>query len=98
MSKYIDIDKAFAEVDKGDLLVGNNAEWAKEIIDRTPREDVAPVVHGQWVHTSIEDDDWGGTYHKWSCSACGWSTGQNPLGNNYCPNCGAKMDKENIYE
>ena len=42
MARYIDCEKACAEVDKGDLLVGNNAEWAKEIINRTPAADVAP--------------------------------------------------------
>jgi hypothetical protein len=39
---YIEIEKAIAEIDKGDLLVGNNAEWAKEIIRRTPTADVVP--------------------------------------------------------
>ena len=42
MPRYIDCEKACAEVDKGDLLVGNNAEFAKEIINRTPTADVAP--------------------------------------------------------
>lgn len=37
---YIKIEKAIAEIDKGDLLVGNNAEWAKEILFRTPTADV----------------------------------------------------------
>lgn len=41
---YIEIEKAIAEIDKGDLLVGNNAEWAKEILYRTPTADVVEVV------------------------------------------------------
>lgn len=44
MKKYIDCELACAEVDKGNLLVGNNAEWAKEIINRTPIADVVEVV------------------------------------------------------
>lgn len=36
MGKIIDYDDFCKEVDKGDLLVGNNAEWAKEIAWRTP--------------------------------------------------------------
>ena len=44
MAKYIDINKAIAEIDKGDLLIGNNAEWAKEILYRTPTADVVEVV------------------------------------------------------
>lgn len=57
-------------------------------------EDVAPVVHGRWIHTTIEDDDWGSTFHSWACSNCDFSTGQNQNGTNYCPNCGARMDLE----
>lgn len=49
--------------------------------------------HGRWIHTAIEDDDWGGTFHKWTCANCDYSTGQNPGGTHYCPNCGAMMDK-----
>lgn len=41
---YIEIKRAIAEIDKGDLLVGNNAEWAKEILYRTPTADVVEVV------------------------------------------------------
>jgi hypothetical protein len=41
---YIKIEKAIAEIDKGDLLVGNNAEWAKEVLYRTPTADVVEVV------------------------------------------------------
>ena len=40
MARYIECETACAEVDKGDLLVGNNAEFAKEIINRTPTADV----------------------------------------------------------
>lgn len=44
MAEYVDREKVIKEIDKGDLLVGNNAEWAKEIVYRTPTEDVRPVV------------------------------------------------------
>ena len=52
--------------------------------------DIAPVVYGQW----IEDHD----YIK--CPECGvmvkWDFTFFDIGNwNYCPNCGAKMDKSN---
>lgn len=42
MAQYIECEVACAEVDKGDLLIGNNAEFAKEIINRTPTADVVP--------------------------------------------------------
>ena len=46
--------------------------------------DVAPVRHGRWV--SVE----GGSFYE--CSNCGYLTDYHL--SNYCPNCGAKMDKE----
>ena len=48
--RYIAVEDACAEVDKGDLLVGNNAEWAKEIICRTPAADVV----GKSVYEQIK--------------------------------------------
>ena len=41
---YIEREKAIAEINKGDLLVGNNAEWANEILNRIPTADVVEVV------------------------------------------------------
>lgn len=57
-------------------------------------EDVAPVVHAEWIE---RDDGWGDIYYD--CSACNesWATIEgNPFDNGmkYCPHCGAKMDKE----
>jgi hypothetical protein len=60
--------------------------------------DYAPVRYGKWVHSEIEDDDWGRTFHEWTCSVCGYSVAYNHTGENYCPNCGAKMDKEEADE
>ena len=57
----------------------------KKTIDRIPAADVAPVRHGRWVASHDE---------FCQCSLCkypvyaAWNT------TNYCPNCGAKMDKE----
>ena len=66
-------------------------------IDNAPAANVATVVPGRWLHTEIEDDEeWGGTWHEWTCDNCGYSTGHNPNGTNYCPNCGAKMDLEDV--
>lgn len=56
--------------------------------------DVAPVVHGRWIHTTTQDDEWGTTFHHWNCSHCDYYVGSNPSGANRCPNCGARMDGE----
>ena len=80
---YIKIEKAIVEIDKGDLLVGNNAEWAKEILYRTPTADVAEVKHGEWVTLEAE-------IGLCACSLCDHKILRAEC--NYCPNCGAKMD------
>ena len=51
-----------------------------------PAADVAPLVHGRWE----EIRDPYGKIEGWLCKC-----GREVMGKyNYCPNCGAKMDKE----
>ena len=92
MAEYIERDWLY------DQMNSTGAEFdiidALEMIENFPAADVVEVRHGKWVHSEIEDDDWGRTFHKWTCSVCGYSVAHNPTGENYCPNCGAKMDKE----
>lgn len=47
--------------------------------------DAAPLVHGRWIN---QDN----TYTKYQCSACK-ERNFDGVGR-YCPNCGARMDKE----
>ena len=57
-----------------------------EYIDRInaqPTIEAAPVVHGRWI----------GFHGYYECSLCGSEMGTRD-GWNYCPNCGARMDKE----
>ena len=61
-----------------------------DLLDSIPATDVAPVVHGRWEkHGS-----------KWQCTGCKvlMSIDGTPQENllYYCPNCGAKMDKEEV--
>lgn len=65
----------------------------REFVNNRPAVDAEPVRHGRWIHTTKEDSDWGGTFHRYTCSACNWSMGDNPTGwGLFCPHCGAKMD------
>jgi hypothetical protein len=61
-------------------------------LDKIPAADVVPVVRGKWVWDDGED-------MHYYCSCCH----HNAYGRtceildgeyNYCPNCGAKMDKD----
>lgn len=64
--------------------------WSE--IRKLPTADVAPVVHGRWIGSS-------GIFQG-KCSVCGYMTYDKTAdwARNYwphCPNCGAKMDKQN---
>ena len=49
-----------------------------------PVEDVAPVVHGRWIHD---------INNLYGCSEClGRETMSHKKLKPYCPNCGAKME------
>ena len=66
---------------------------AMSITEELPAVDAAPVVHARW----IEIEDSCGDCH-YQCTGCGeeWNLNAGtPAENNmnYCPNCGAKMDK-----
>lgn len=63
-------------------------ETVRQALENAPVADVAPVVHGEWVY-----DHW----CEFKCSNCGtWSNSKPYKGKeNFCPNCGAKMDGGN---
>ena len=66
----------------------NGIETVLEYAENLPAADVAPVVHGRWIHDGrrIESGiDW------CHCSECGKSDNFCAR-TNYCHNCGAKMD------
>lgn len=59
-----------------------------EYLYEFPAADVAPVVHGRWIHDGRRirsGIDW------CHCSECGKSDNFCAR-TNYCPHCGAKMD------
>lgn len=57
---------------------------AYSIIKNQPTADVQEVRHGKWKKSKNER----------KCSLCGYFYFTNTKSLNYCPNCGAKMDKE----
>lgn len=66
----------------------------KKTIDNLPTADVAEVRRGKWRgwhgDKMIGVDEYR-HYHYNTCSECGKG---NAVKSNYCPNCGARMDKE----
>ena len=100
--KYINLDTAY---DMGTLVdwyissVGNEPPvWTKEHLEEllndfyvipkdTPLVGVAPVKHGTWLQKNA---------NIFECSECEYSfdhEGYLPFFN-YCPSCGAEMDKD----
>lgn len=62
---------------------------AEEAVHRLPVADVAPVVHGHFVHDGqlyVGGLDW---FH---CSSCGRLAAGAEARFDYCPWCGARMD------
>lgn len=91
MHEYIKRSDAINEINRGDLLVGNCAEWAREIIWRTPYSDVAPVKRGHWIEDYVYDPDPHDRI-RYKCSECDLILDGVAECFTYCPNCGAKMD------
>ena len=97
MADYIDKEVALAlvkpdapEDEKAAVTIATAKKLVRSIVRRTPAADVAPVVHGRW------DGD--------NCTVCKLPWNYNMTQNaddwgyfdpmpDYCPNCGAKMDK-----
>lgn len=55
--------------------------------------DVAPVVHGRWMHSRYEDCS--EQFKRVKCSQCdqeAYAMAFYVVDGHYCPNCGAKMD------
>lgn len=61
-------------------------------IRKLPAADVAPVVHGKWVHSRYDRSS--GQFDVVKCSRCGleaYAMAYHVRDGNYCPNCGARM-------
>lgn len=68
--------------------------WGKglepsQYIEIIPAADVAPVVHGHFVH---DGPRFAGGVDWWHCSSCGRLASDVETRFAYCPWCGARMD------
>lgn len=65
-------------------------------IRKLPAADVAPVVHGKWVHSRYDRSS--GQFDVVKCSRCGleaYAMAYHVRDGNYYPRCGARMDGGN---
>ncbi len=104
MAEYIDKEKLLEDIERSvvftvrpDKPSSINAELrgANKIIDRircAPAVDMVEVRHGEWV-VSRTDFGWDGSEFPTHCKCilCGREVPYQ-YRDNYCPNCGAKMD------
>ena len=90
MGRLIDADALLQEMETETYKHNGNDLWhftgIKAMIECEPTVD--PVVHGRWLPHEIMIR--GPLFANYSCSECGKAGHQT----NYCPYCGAKMDKE----
>jgi ribosomal protein S27AE len=105
--RIIDADKLYKDVKTecnqyGKPTIGvDDGNKVLDIIKRQPTIDAIAVVHAYWVYNP-NGMDW--NIGAWKCSKCGSRNmnlgGDNRInpkmfaGSRFCPNCGAKMDRE----
>lgn len=93
--RLIDADKLKSELFDADWMMDNDEHMVEKIVERQPTVDAEPVRHGRWkIDTVWTFNSFEPEIVEEKCSLCGryvqrYRT-QSP--NNYCPNCGAKMD------
>ena len=82
MARYIDAEIFLKKLDEFWEERKGLGYWdIKDVaMIKTPTADVQPVVHARW--------------EGYECSNCHFRVAPWNLGVNYCPHCGAKMDKE----
>ena len=77
------------------LTIRNDLQGFVETINEQPTIDAVPVRHGEWIEADLDKD-----FRR--CSVCknkksnktAWSKDFVKMFFNYCPNCGAFMDRK----
>lgn len=87
MAEYIKRDDVIRVVNGKSSLTMTRSGLIDSIIN-LPAADVAPVVHGRWIHDGCRIE--GGI--DWCHCSEYWKSDDFCARTNYCPKCGAKMD------
>lgn len=87
MDEYIKKEDVYQYLDNEvEWKVNQDRLYALELINDFPAAEVAEVRHGRWISTGVI---------SCKCSDCGkLQLKSHADDSNYCPNCGARMDKE----
>ena len=91
MDEYIKKEDIEQKIQDGlnKLVLGHDAIEVLGMIYEMPAADVAPVRHGRWIeHKHFHHDHYIDSTYE--CSEC---KVEEPLTSDYCPHCGAKMDR-----
>lgn len=86
MARHIDADRLLSFIQHDLEIISPCEHTADDIvmmIQTAPPADVELVRHGRWKKRKNWD--------KYVCSEC---SSEEDMARHYCPNCGAKMDRE----
>ena len=99
MSRYIDADKLeekFMQMARSEwkkpTMLNNGSAFSElaDIVNKFPAANAVEVRHGNWV--GIDDFP----HETWECDRCGRIIEGDR--ENYCPNCGSRMDLDEVTE
>ena len=106
MSEYIEREALREELRHCCIVAFDERSGEPYVIDipqllrrTTVSADVAPVVHGEWILVGTNEHDYETSVEE-KCSLCGryvYRYDTEPQ-DNFCPNCGAKIDAESEVE
>ena len=95
MEEYVTKEKALAQLERCARDPYHESHYIRDAAVNTIRRmeaaDVAPVRHGRWIYHM---DDLYPEESTMECSVCGDFIFIRGESDNYCPNCGARMDGE----
>jgi hypothetical protein len=95
MGEYVSKETLLKELGKNSITKRITLADGVSIYDtihNIPTADVVEVKHGGWING--RHNDWKNNTYEKMCSVCGRYSQE--YGRGYCPNCGAKMDGNNL--
>ena len=74
--------------------IGQRNQYDADLLAIETVPTIDPVKHGEWVGTEFDNyADGYPVFYEWACSNCGCVFEDDEPTYNYCPNCGARMER-----